>query len=181
MNREVGKKMKAAKENWIEAQCKVIDKGLTAGNIKEAYNTLKTLTKTSQPKSPVIDDKDGNLLTNSEEILKRWTEYCSDLYNNTLQLDTSIQADIQIKDDEEDGPSVIKDEVKKAILSLKPVKSPVVDNVPTELLKCGGEATVKALTALCQKIWEEKKWPREWIQSLIIPLQKKGSVKITGP
>ncbi|XP_071500074.1 uncharacterized protein [Diadema antillarum] len=45
MNREVRKKVKAAKEDWIEAQCKVIDKGLTAGNIKEAYNTLKDLIK----------------------------------------------------------------------------------------------------------------------------------------
>ncbi|XP_072181237.1 uncharacterized protein [Diadema setosum] len=59
--------MKAAKENWIEAQCKVIDKGLTAGNIKEAYNTLKTLTKTSQPKSTFIDDKDADELLAEEQ------------------------------------------------------------------------------------------------------------------
>ena len=40
--------MKAAKEEWIEEQCKNIEnteKGTTSENSKEAYNTLKALTK----------------------------------------------------------------------------------------------------------------------------------------
>ena len=46
VDREVRKKMKAAKEEWIEEQCKNIEKGMVLGNSKEAYNTLKALTKT---------------------------------------------------------------------------------------------------------------------------------------
>ena len=38
--------MKAAKEGWIEEQCKNVEKGIMSGNGKEAYNTLKALTKT---------------------------------------------------------------------------------------------------------------------------------------
>ena len=83
------------------------------------------------------------------------------LYNYQLHPDTSILEDARSPEDEEDSPSVLKEEVEKAILSLKPGKSPGVDNIPTELVKGGGEATVKALTTLCQKIWEEKRWPRE--------------------
>ena len=49
MNREVRKKIKAAKEQWSEEQCKNIEKGMTSGNSKGAYNTLK-VTKTQQPK-----------------------------------------------------------------------------------------------------------------------------------
>ena len=33
--------MKAAKEEWIEDQCKIIEKGMVSGNSKKAYNTLK--------------------------------------------------------------------------------------------------------------------------------------------
>ena len=47
MNREVTKKMKAAKEEWTE-QCKYIEKEMMPGNSKMAYNTLKALTKTQQ-------------------------------------------------------------------------------------------------------------------------------------
>ena len=46
--------MKAAKEEWIEDQGKNIEKGMTAGNSEEAYNTLKALTKTQQRRSAVI-------------------------------------------------------------------------------------------------------------------------------
>ena len=38
-NREVRKKTKAAKEEWIEEQCKNIEKGMISGNSEEAYNT----------------------------------------------------------------------------------------------------------------------------------------------
>ncbi|KAH3798756.1 hypothetical protein DPMN_152359 [Dreissena polymorpha] len=33
------------------------------------------------------------------------------------------------------------------------------------------------MTALCQKILEEKKWPQEWNQSLVIPLSKWATSK----
>ncbi len=36
---------------------------------------------------------------------------------------------------------------------------------------------MKALIALCQKIWEEKNWPTELTKSLVIPLPKKGSLR----
>ena len=48
MNREVRKKMKAAKEDWTKEQCKNIEKGVMSEHSKEAYNTLKVLTKTQQ-------------------------------------------------------------------------------------------------------------------------------------
>ena len=56
-------------------------------------------------------------------------------------------------------------------------KSPGVDNIPGELLKHGGAEVMKAVTKLCQKIFENKIWPKDWTQSLIIPLPKKGNMK----
>ena len=54
------------------------------------------------------------------------------------------------------------------VQSLKAGKSPGVDNVTSEL-KSGGKAVTKVLTAFCQKVWKEKKWPRERTQSLVMP------------
>ena len=36
---------------------------MVSGNSKEAYNTLKAITKTQQHKSAVIEDSSGNILT----------------------------------------------------------------------------------------------------------------------
>ena len=41
VNREVWKKMKAAKREWIEEQCNNIKKGMMSENNKEAYNTIR--------------------------------------------------------------------------------------------------------------------------------------------
>ena len=60
---------------------------------------------------------------------------------------------------------------------LKAGKSPGVDNIPTELLKNGGEATATVLTALCKKIWEMKECTKEWTQLLVVPFPKKGNLK----
>ena len=47
---------------------------------------------------------------------------------------------------------VLKEEVEEAVHSLKAGKSPEVDNIPSELLKNGSEATTTVLIALCQNI-----------------------------
>ena len=52
-----------------------------------------------------------------------------------------------------------------------------MDNIPSLLLKNGGETKTTVLTVMCQKIWETKEWPKEWTQSLVISLPKKGQLK----
>ena len=43
MNREVRKKLKGAKEERVEEQCKSIEKGMMSGKSNGAYNTPKAL------------------------------------------------------------------------------------------------------------------------------------------
>ena len=175
-NRQVRTQMKKAKEDWISQQCDIINQGMEQGNCKTAYDTLKKLTKVQQHKSSVIENSKGELLTDETAVLKRWTEYSQELYNFPLQPDTSL-LDAEPKDRAPEILPVLKEEVEQAIKGLKGGKSPGPDNIPSELLKCGGEAVTTVLTALCQTIWEKKQWPREWTQSLIIPLPKKGNTR----
>ena len=86
VNREVRKKMKVARKEWTEKQCKNLEKEMKSGNNKEAYNTLKALTKGQQHKSAVIEDSSRNILTESTAILNQCTEYCSDLYKSIKTL-----------------------------------------------------------------------------------------------
>ena len=75
VNREVRKKKNAAKEEWIEEQCKNIEKVMMSGNSKKAYNTLKALTKTQQHKSAITEDSSGNILMESTAVLNQWMEF----------------------------------------------------------------------------------------------------------
>ena len=56
---------------------------------------------------------------------------------------------------------ILKEEVEEAVRMLKAGKSPGVDNVPAELLKHAGSELVRLLTAICQRMWETKQWPKE--------------------
>ena len=61
-----------------------------SGNSKQAYNTLKALSKTQQRKSEVIEDSRNDILTESTAVFNRWTEYCSGLHSYELHPDTSL-------------------------------------------------------------------------------------------
>ena len=73
--------MKKAKEDWIGAQCEEIETCLNKNNSKRANQLVKDLTSEKQGRSSTIQDKSGKCLTEEKEILSRWTEYCSELYN----------------------------------------------------------------------------------------------------
>ena len=71
--------MKKAEEKWLIEQCDKIETEFKKGNSKEAYQTINKLTRTQQTRTNIIEDKEGNLLTESSAVLGRWTEYCKQL------------------------------------------------------------------------------------------------------
>ena len=163
-----------AKETWIQGQCQEGEACLRKNNRKKAYQLVKDLTTENQGKSTTIQDKSGKCLTEENEILNRWTEYCSDLYNYETDGDPVVFECPQIPD-EEHHP-ILREEVEAAVKALKMGKSAGVDNIPAELVQAGGEAMIDTLTAICNKIWKTGEWPTTWTQSLVITLPKKGNL-----
>ena len=145
-------------------------------NSKKAYQLVRDLTTEKQGKSTTIQDKSGKCLTEENEILNRWTEYCSDLYNYETDGDPMVLDCPQIPD-EEHHP-ILREEVEAAVKAMNMGKSAGVDNIPAELVQARGEAMNDILTAICNKIWKTGKWPTTWTQSLIITLPKKGNLQL---
>ena len=65
----------------------------------------------------------------------------------------------------------------EAVRNLKSGKAAGFDNIPAELIQNGGEGTIDILHKICNLVWKEGEWPRQWTQSLIIPLAKKGDLQ----
>ena len=123
-------------------------------NSKEAYNTLKALTKTQQRKLAVIEDSSGNILTESTAVLNRWTEYCDGLFTYELHRDTSLLQSIQTPREEAESLPSLGEEVEEVVRNLKAGKSAVVDNISSKLLKNGDETTITVLRKRCNNILE---------------------------
>ena len=168
--------MKMAKETWIQDQCQEVEACLRKNNSKTAYQLVKDLTTEKQGKSTTIQDKSGKCLTEENEILNRWTEYCSDLYNYETDGDPIVLDCPQIPD-EEHHP-ILREEVEAAVKALKMGQSAGVDNIPAELVQAGGEAMIDILTAICNKIRKTGEWPTTLTQSLVITLPKKSNLQL---
>ena len=168
IKRKIRTEMKMAKETWIQDQCQEVEGCLRKNNSKKAYQLVKDLTTEKQGKSSTIQDKSGKCLTEENGILKRWTEYCSDLYNYETD-GVPIVLDCPQIPDKEHHP-ILREEVEAAVKALKMGKSAGVDSIPAELVQAGGEAMIDILTTICNKIWKTGEWPSTWTQSLVITL-----------
>ena len=136
---------------------------------------MKDLITVKQGKAITVQGCSGKCLTEEQQILNCWTEYCSKLYNHKASGDPSVLNCPQT-DTEADHPILCK-EVAAAVQSLKTRKSAAVDNIPAELAQAGGEDVINAFTTICNKIWPTGEWPTPWTQSLVITLHKKGNLQ----
>ena len=82
-------------------------------------------------------NQSGCGLTEEKEILSRWTEYCSELYNYESCGDNTVLDCSQPP--EEDLQPILREEVEIAVASLKKGKCAGVDNIPAELVQAAGK------------------------------------------
>ena len=168
-NRRVQKAVKKAKEVWIGAQCEEIETCQNKNNSIRAYQLVKDLISEKQGRSSTIQDKSGKCLTEEEETLSRWTEYCSELYNYDSCRDNAVLDCSQPS--EADLQPILREEVEIGVASLKKGNS-------ARVVQAGGETMIDVLTEICNRIWRTGEWPSPWTQSLIISLPKKGNLQL---
>ena len=85
--------MKMTQDTRIQSQCQEVESCLRKNNGK------KDLTTEKQEKSTNMQDNLGQCLTEEHASPKRWTEYCSDLYNYETDGDPTVLDCPQIPDE----------------------------------------------------------------------------------
>ena len=88
---------------------------------------MKDLSTVKQGKATIVQDRSRNCLTEARQILNRWTEYCSELYNYKANGDPSVLDCPQT--DTEDAHTILRKEVEAVVQSLKKGKAAGVDNI----------------------------------------------------
>ena len=89
-------------------------------------------------------------VSQKKDILNRWTEYCSELYNYNTRGDPEFATAHESNDTESKG--ILRSEVEEAVKMLKKGKSAGVDNIPGELVQAGGEGMISVLHKIYNKI-----------------------------
>ena len=105
---------------------------------------MKDLTTVQRGKPTTVQDCSAKCLTEEREILNRWTEYCTELYNYKASGDPSV-FDCPQTNTEDDHP-ILRKEVEAVEQPSKTGKSAGVDNIPAALVQAGEADVITALT-----------------------------------
>ena len=126
----------------------------------------------------VIKDENGNVMVNSEAVLKRWKEYFEKLMNeeNNRELQTE-EAEVVNKE----VNCISRKEVKNALRKMNKSKAAGPDELPVEVWKCMGKMGIEFLTRLFNRLLMNEQMPEEWKRSVLIPIYKnKGDAQCCG-
>ena len=127
-----------------------------------------------------IKDKQGNLLTQTDEIGERWKEYFYELLNAeqdpelTEEYNSGNIGAEELAENNREEAQITTDEVKDAIAKMKNRKSPGDDELPVEILRAGGECVIKQLHKMYNTAYITERIPSDWQKGVISPIYKKG-------
>lgn len=171
LRREEKRVHKRKKREWEEERiCELQENRVRYGPSRKFYQSVAGIRRGYKPAVTCCRDKEGNLVTNQSEILRRWAQYFDELLNDQQQqqLEAPPAADNIILP----PPSI--DETRNAIRRLKNHKSPGTDGIPAELIKYGGEYLENIVHRIVTEVWDGESMPCEWNLGIICPIYKKG-------
>ena len=126
----------------------------------------------------VIKDENGNVMVNSEAVLKRWMEYFEKLMNEENNRDPRTE---EAEVDNEEVNCVSRDEVKNALRRMKKDKAVGPNELPVEVWKCMGKMGIEFLIRLFNRLLIGERMPEEWKRSVLIPTYiNKGGAQCCG-
>ena len=141
------------------------------GKTRDLFKKIRDTKGTFHAKMCLIKDRSG-ILTEAEDIQKRWKEYTEELYNKDLHdPDNHNGVTTHLE------PDILECEVKWALESITMNKASGGDTIPVELFQILKDDAVKVLHSICQQIWKTQQWPQDWKSSVLIPIPKKGNAK----
>ncbi|XP_063600637.1 uncharacterized protein LOC134776815 [Penaeus indicus] len=127
--------------------------------------------KKASAKTSCLRSRDGNILTEKEDILNRWSEYIEELYHDERGPPPYIS-------NEDEGPLIHEDEVRKALSKMKSGKASGPDEIPSEVITALTEMGIKEVTKLLNSIYDTGNIPDDLKKSVFIALpQKPGTVE----
>jgi hypothetical protein len=160
---ETKKLVKKDKLSKLERDCDELSK---LPPNQQFYLAMKELKYKKRSISWGIEGKDGDVLTNKDDILERWASFYEDLYADEPPI---IQTKSKLN-----IPPITLAEVDESVDRLKTGKSTGLDNICAEFLQCGGPATTKVLLKLFNSILTNGDVPISFKRALIVLIFKKG-------
>ena len=171
VRREASRQFRNKKKAYLKAKIENLETNSKIENIRDLYRGISDFKKGYQPRTNIVKDETGDLVTGSYSILARWRDYFSHLLNVHGVYDVR-QTETHTAEPLVPEPNAF--EVELATKKLKSHKSSGIDQITAELIKEGGRTVHYQIHKLNVSIWNKEELPEEWKESIIVPIHKKG-------
>ena len=132
VRREASRYFRNKKKAYLKAKIEDLVTNIKIKNIRELYRGISDFKKGYQPRTNIVKDETGDLVTGYYSILARWRDYFSQLLNVYVVYEVR-QTETHTAEPVVSEPSAF--EVDLAIEKLKRHKSPGIDQIPAKLIK----------------------------------------------
>ena len=158
------------KKKYPKAKIYELETNSKTQNIRDLYRGISDFKKGYQPRTDIVKDEMGDVVTVSHSILARWRNHFSRLLNvhgvnNVRQIATHTSMPL--------APDPIAFDFEMAIEEIKRNKSPGTDRIPAELIAANSRKIRSEIHKVVNSIWNMKELPEEWKESAIVPVYKK--------
>ncbi|GFS11224.1 endonuclease-reverse transcriptase [Elysia marginata] len=165
LDRQVRKECIEAKEDWLNYNCYFIEELSKDNKPRQMYEEIKKFTSNKLKVRENIKNEKGEILMETEQIIKRWSEYAEQLFDDHRE-ENPDQSFLQ-------RPCILASEVAEAWKHMKSGKACDIDGINTEMLKALGDFGIEVLTDLCNCMYSTAYIPEGLKTSVFILLPKK--------
>ncbi|KAI8793802.1 cytochrome P450 2D20 [Biomphalaria glabrata] len=164
IRKNVQKQLRQTQDIWLSKKVETIQEFADKHDMKNFYHAINEIYgPTKSGSSPLLNADGTILLTDKEEIQKRWAEHFEKVLNtpsiiNEAAIDRLQQVPINEKMDD---PPTLK-ETELAIQQLASGKAPGADSIPAEVYKKGGLALIERLHKLFLIMWGKESIPQDF-------------------
>ena len=154
IDRIIKRKCMEEKMKYYDAQCNEIE--LTEKYMpRDHHQRIQQVTGKkwkNRKDSNVLKDKEGNIMIEKDQIIERWREYIEELYSDGERLQEMIKFEGELT-----GNKIEKDEIVKAMNTMKKDKAIGNDEIPVETIRNLGNTGLDVLQKLFNEVYESGK------------------------
>ena len=167
LNKEIRRKCKEEKEKSLEREFEDIE-DLCRKDQQMMYEKVRKVTfKNTRACTGCIKEEDETIVTDQDQIRKRWKKYNRELYaDDTKEEKPVIRKDMNSR-------KIDKGEIKIAMSKVKRGKAVGNDQIAYEMIEARGEFGVSKITEMANYIYDSEESPRQMLESVFIPLPEK--------
>jgi len=144
------------KKEYLKVKIDELETNSKTKNIRDLCRSIIDFEKGYQPRTKIVQDENGVLVTDCHNILARWSHHFSQLLN-VHGVNDIRQTEIHAAEHLLPEPSAF--DVEMAIEKLKRHESPGIDQIRAELIKAGGRTISSKIHKLNNSIWNKEKLP----------------------